>query len=539
MKQSRLFRETVLALGLVSAVLNSTAWADRNQDIENFLKRFDQNSKQTMDEAPAMVGSKREKPFQSLPNKKWKKEELLKWEKLIDQRDKIRQKMCKEVNGALVCLDSILPGRASPGSNDLAENLVDLPKEKLVRNLTLMDKSLKEASLDDKSAPWSDDYWPIYRGILGARYATPEFETRFLDWTVYQTAIEKNPMDSILKNGNVSEIDLLSPSEKYDLLTGSDGALTQAMWAQTEEAASQGERNPETGKGKVETWMGICHGWSPASYMFPRPTGIVKVKAADGKTNLIFYPADIKALASLLWAQTRTPTKFIGGRCNEKDTEIKKDANGRVLSANCFDTNPMTWHLSIVNQIGLAKRSFVMDATYDYEVWNQPVYGYSYTYFNPQTGKETNNLKTATVAWKSFTKDKFRKYRKNPSIATIVGVAMDVTYVVEMQPTHDKTNNPADDGHKTVRYLYDLELDAKGTIVGGEWYGNMHPDFLWTPEPGKNAQSVVDMSLSGTWNGTGGIPANWSDTIKSAAENGGQPVYKIVRPLVDQSRSSR
>jgi hypothetical protein len=39
----------------------------------------------------------------------------------------------------------------------------------------------------------------------------------------------------------------------------------------------------------------------------------------------------------------------------------------------------------------------VIDASYDYEVWNQPVYAYTYRYFNPETGKEAKILSAAII----------------------------------------------------------------------------------------------------------------------------------------------
>ena len=126
----------------------------------------------------------------------------------------------------------------------------------------------------------------------------------------------------------------------------------------------------------------------------PRPAKPATLPGVSGG-KITFYPADIKALASLLWASASTVTRFIGGRCNDKNPAT--DANGRVISAKAFDTNPGTWHLSIVNQLGVARRSLVMDATYDYVVWNQPVAGYEYRYFNPQTMRLAKTLEDATV----------------------------------------------------------------------------------------------------------------------------------------------
>jgi len=49
----------------------------------------------------------------------------------------------------------------------------------------------------------------------------------------------------------------------------------------------------------VETWMGICHGWAPASYMLARPRRTLSLKSPDG-VLIRFFPSDVKALASLL-----------------------------------------------------------------------------------------------------------------------------------------------------------------------------------------------------------------------------------------------
>src|SRR5690606_8103705 len=108
--------------------------------------------------------------------------------------------------------------------------------------------------------------------------------------------------------------------------------------------------------GNVETGMGICHGWAPASYMVDRPTKKIQVKSVEGR-DITFYPSDIKALASLLWAKSSANINFIGGRCNSKDP--RRDSNGRVTEPDCLDTNPGTWHVSVVNQLGIRKQSFV------------------------------------------------------------------------------------------------------------------------------------------------------------------------------------
>jgi len=315
-------------------------------------------------------------------------------------------------------------------------------------------------------------------------------------------------------------VDLLSPSEKYDLLLGHVQApLTEAMWNQ---GRAYFDRD-----GRVETWMGICHGWSPASFMLPRPRQTIVLPSADRRFNIRFFPSDLKALGSLLWASTKPPTRFIGGRCNDK--QPKADPNGRVLSPDCFDTNPGTWHLAVVNQIGAAQRSMIMDATFDYEVWNQPLLAYSYFYFNPILRKVTSNLREAVVSRSAFDNDPFRSYRDKNSVS-LVGIVMDLSYIAETLPNHATSDSPEQDRQITVRYFYDLELDDEGRILGGEWYLNKHPDFLWTPAPDTRPATLADSSATGSWNPQQGVPEAWRDAGLIAAQNG-QPLEKIVSAL--------
>jgi hypothetical protein len=431
-------------------------------------------------------------------------------------RDTVRGKFAKMVDGVIVTFEDVIPGRAGIEAKDHAEDLVDTLK---YQKPSEMDAAkLTTASLE--VSPWSDDYWAVYLGGLGKRYADPDFPAAE-DWKKNFDYISAHPVAAIAASGDEKAIDLLSPSEKYDLLVGDTSrGLTSSMW-------SQGKYYYDE-KGSVETWMGICHGWAPASYMLPRPSRAVTAIAADGKTKLRFYPSDIKALASLLWANARTVSKFIGTRSSDK--EPKTDEVGRVLSSQVFDTNPGTWHLAVVNQIGVSKRSFVIDATYDYEVWNQPFYAYEYRYFNPQAMTYASDLGAATVARGDFAKDRFAKYR-GPNGVAFAGVAMRVNYVVETEPSHNEVDTPKNDAMKSVDYYYDLELDASEKIVGGEWYMNRHPDFLWTPPKRARAVTPADALAKGRWDLAAKLPSAWRRAaVQSSAS--GLPLAKIVEQLI-------
>ncbi|MBL7688336.1 MAG: hypothetical protein JNJ49_09895 [Bdellovibrionaceae bacterium] len=433
-----------------------------------------------------------------------------------------------------VCMQDILEGRAAARESsqdffDLREFTAGTP----IYRLEEMDAAnLLQSSLPE--TPWSDTYWPLYMGGLGARYADGHFLTKG-NWKGYYDFItsEDSSLKRIADNGD--ELDTLSPSEKYDLLIGDltangsvyeHGYLTPFMW-------NEGKAYWDD-KGEVEGWMGLCHGWAPAAYMAPRPTKTVETVSADGRSTLKFYPSDIKGLTTYLWAKARTPSRFIGGRCNDKDAKVDEES-GRILDEKCFDTNPANWHTIIVNQIGVAKKSFVMDATYDYQVWNQPVYSYSYSYFNPKTGKAVGSLDEAKVELSDFRKDKFKKFRSRHAVA-VVGIEMEVTYVVETRASHAEYDSADRDAVSSVTYMYDIELDEDGNMIGGEWYHNAHPDFLWSPAAGARAESYGDSRVTATdWDGTSPLPAFWKDIAVQTALRTGLPLASIVEGLTAAS----
>ena len=438
--------------------------------------------------------------------------------RFISGGDDVRRSIFAVEDGVVVALEDVLPGRAPFEANDRAENLADTVAHRTVEAMEAA--GLQAARLPEN--PWSDDYWAICTGQLGKRYADPRFPQN-MNWEESHHYVLDHTAADIAATGDAAAIDALSPAEKYDLLVGDQGfSLTRYMW---EQGRYYFEKN-----GEVETWMGICHGWAPASYMLGRPTRPVTVLAADEKTNITFHPADIKALASQLWARSRTSSRFIGGRCNDKDPA--EDANGRVTSQRCFDTNPGTWHLAVVNQIGVAKRSFIIDATYDYEVWNQPVVAYDYQLFHPVT-RAVGPAAGCVVPISELGEDRFKAYR-SPSARFIVGLQMQLSYIAETNPRHQAVDGADNDRVRRVEYVYDLELDANRQIIGGEWHQQAHPDFLWTPAPGIKAITPADRFSPGTWS-QGTVPFLWRIGARNGASQG-LPLARIVEGLIARSR---
>jgi len=340
---------------------------------------------------------------------------------------------------------------------DHAEDLVDSPST-MIKDIKSMDAKglLKGRSV---KTPWSDSYWPISRGGISARYLDSEF--MYLNWEDGKNYVLAHPAAGLISAGKFNE---LSPAEKYDALFAIEGeTLTKNSW---EEGRAYFEKY-----GNVENWMGHCHGWASASIMMDEP--VKSVSVPQGK----LYPSDIKAFATYLWAKGDFETRFIGERCNTRNPRL--DPFGRARNNECLDNNPGTWHLVVVNQLGLSRRPFIMDASFDYEVWNQPVFGYEYVYFNPKTKKPVATLQEAIVSTSEW--DDPRAKLRSQETKYIVGVNMKVAYAVENFPSQEENQEPVS---SFKNYSYDLELDSNYAIVGGEWYSTQHPDFLWIPVEG-------------------------------------------------------
>lgn len=391
----------------------------------------------------------------------------------------------------------------------------------LLKNLNDLNQAdLNEFKLTNE--PWSGDYWATYRGGIGVRYADPQagYSSNFADNYKY---FEKYwPLSSF----DSKALNQLSPAEKYDLLVGdSDFTLTRAAW-------DEGYRYNQM-EGKVPTWFGICDGWSGSSLVLPRPQYPVKLPILINgeQKEITFYPDDLKALASSLWAKGYYEHNFIGGRCDTENPKRDRES-GRLTDPNCFDINPASYHLLLVNRLKKMDKGFVMDANFDAEVWNHPVVGYQITYFNLITRERSEDPNKVKINRADFKDDKFKKFRKS-SVEWLVGVDLKVTYKTESnarQLNHDTVDY---DNQNSVQYIYDLEINKNNEVVGGEWYQSAHPDFVWAPKENSRAVSNYEQMAIGSWNNS--VPKNWLPYIKKSSSSL-QPFAKIVDQLFEMSQ---
>lgn len=422
--------------------------------------------------------------------------------RLLAEKDRIRGRLIDSANDPM----------PQSGSEDAVENLletVDIVRD--IREMEAAQLLLRETP----RKPWSDSYWPLNKGMTATRYADSGFPNSN-DWSDNWDYVRGNPASALFSRGGG---DVAAPTEKYDYLMADEAfTLTDRVWSSIKNSAP------------VQGWEGICDGWAAASTVLDEPIQAIDLPSRLGGT-VRFYPSDIKGLGALLWAKGSVPTRVIGTKCSVSNP--RRDEVGRVVNPACADTNPGSWHLALVNQVGRAGRPLIIDATYDYEIWNFPVWRYEYAYFNPQTRQPVLSWRDAVIPYSRFTTDKFRRYR-SPATQFIIGIGMSITYMIETLPNHATGSRGAS---RTVNYVYDLELDGAMRVIGGEWYMNLHPDFMWTPRIGARASSTEEGALGdpNQWIGAEAPPEHWSRSAKAASSRL-QPLAAVLDGLIRFSR---
>jgi hypothetical protein len=424
----------------------------------------------------------------------------------------------------------IYPFKPIP-SKDIVTKAMALSEEpKVLHNLFDIDtRGLSKAAA--KKQPWSGPYWSLKQGMI----ANPYQERTIFQYFQYIPMLddikpyEKRRNYIMTTEAQMSEEDLakLSPSEKYDILLGNQLDLTNRIWDFINKWKNDmkwefitsidlpGEDFEIEKKNYiVANWEGICHGWAPASGVVPKPEKTVIVTLPDGR-KMPFYAEDIKGLISLTWANSLIQDNVIseGLRCKRRDPA--RDKYGRFydnISENgeyfprCADVHPAVMHVALANVTGKQGRSLVFDKNPKIAVSNQPLVGYEFKYFHPDTGEDLP-IREAVVDYSSYQEMDPFKTARHPDIKYIVGVESTITYADwTMVKKPDDSDYLKDETDEMVS-LYDLELDDSGNIIGGQWRGfkdlsiadNMddrrkksymntnRPDFLWVvPKNYKN-----------------------------------------------------
>ncbi len=349
--------------------------------------------------------------------------------------------------------------------------------------------------------PWADDYWSYYNDSInhrwrGASNPSPAelYDLAFNSWQMPEGYMALRPRADRAATWDADYYNRLGPLATEVHSRRGNERMTNGRDDDGDGEVDECDSEDCDG---VEFWWGVCHAWAPAAVMEPEPVNPVE---HNGRT---FYPSDIKAL--MMIAYDSTSAIMLGGRCNARDVE--RDENGRATLAECQDVNAGAFHVVITNMLGVHRRAFDEDRTYDYQVWNQPIRSFRVTSLREGlTATEANQVLGITGDSYSF----------NGDAVSFAEVRMDVRYITESHPSEQPTLPIIDRYTRTDRYHYVLELDAEGNVIGGEWATTSqsnHPDFLWLPTRNgtyfrnityANVRMLLDMSRRPTDPGGGG-----------------------------------
>jgi len=338
-----------------------------------------------------------------------------------------------------------------------------------------------------KTLPWTGDYWASYRGGISYRWNNRRLDPD--DSERYEYTIGEIPG---------GDVNLLSPSEKWDLYTGSQNfSLTRSE-----------RRRVGLGVREIPKWEGLCHSWAPATVNYKNPTSSVTVKSPTGRP-ITFYSSDIKALLTyfLHWDNPRNGgsgrsfSSFLGSRCEATLKELRDAYSSlmgwspitalrpytKYLKGACGDSNAGSFHLVLTNLIGMRKKSFMMDVTRTQEVWNQAIYKFESEVLEERE-KASKGAAEGTVREKDILSKVW--YVSEPSFP----FSKDGIKSIEGKPIYTEASATTEKW-----FFYRVELDSDNKVIGGEWlkpknysryfrgglsasddrFFEDRPDFLW------------------------------------------------------------
>lgn len=280
-----------------------------------------------------------------------------------------------------------------------------------------------------KGFAWPGNYWANNKGGIAHRWRAKD----------PQNFKYESPTRLTLYSMSPEQINELSPAEKYDLYTGNyDYPLVSRVWSQTSKRAP--------------TWTGICHGVAPSSIHHKEPQTVNMINK-DG-VSITFYASDVKALLAYYYAKDHDAASTqIGSRCSAGS----KVPFVRRFKA-CNDVNAGAFHMVLANLVGKKKESFVADMDRYKQVWNHAVNSY-----------ETKVVRTTQGPDRASAHGTVRRYKMRTK----------VVYSASIDPNDSSVLMTKLAKYDTRTYVYWLDVNSKGEIIGGSWESKDRPDFLW------------------------------------------------------------
>lgn len=273
---------------------------------------------------------------------------------------------------------------------------------------------------------WSAHYWPSKEGGINNRW-----NNRSRVGFNYAS-----PARQELLRMSANQIAALAPSEKYDIFMGRYDYPLKAEVARTVSP-------------RADEWEGICHGWVVATLNHNEPAP--KTLTNRDGIAVPFGAADIKALLSYYYANEEyTPAPTVGLRCNFGTWTGGQRECDQDLNAGAF-------HIIITNKLGLRHEGIIMDVDRLKEVWNQPVISY--------TSRVLGEFGPSRTAARQAVRE--------------LRIATEIFYIDETDPSWNPTHGTSLQKMDSKNFVYRVELDYQGNIVGGTWESEQRPDFIW------------------------------------------------------------
>jgi len=357
---------------------------------------------------------------------------------------------------------------------------------------------------ESDNKPWPDTYWPTYMDSTNVRWQGADvlsplekYDAAFHDWdpASLQDYRPFDGQDCSEDAFDTEYYDNLGPAAKYmsynkgnrrtrdaakagKLLSSCQAKPDGDCLKRCEDSENKSQCESGCHRGGVETWWGLCHAWTPAAILEPTPLHPVTYN------DVTFEVGDIKALLQTIY--DRSSASLIGGRCNDWEIE-REDDTGRIKNPDCRDLNAGSFHVSVVNLLGVQKRGFVEDKTTGYQVWNQPVWKYEVTQSEEISIPDAHTLLKVTGEDDSV-------FVYNDAADKLYHVKLTLHWLTESHASTEAVDYL--DYSKRSYYEYIVEVDADGDVMGGEWANSSvadHPDFIWLPFRARGGNPNVDI----------------------------------------------
>ncbi|WP_394832358.1 hypothetical protein LVJ94_38185 [Pendulispora rubella] len=371
------------------------------------------------------------------------------------------------------------PDRISPADDPtgLFPPVAGLPSFSPLLNDNISNADVgKTFGTDDRHVPYPDTYWPYSENGIDVRW---------------QGSDTQSPLEKLITVTNPQYMD----------------AAKEWNWRNHGQGAHGGQ---------IQSWEGICNGWTAAAtanaplkhaVFAKRGAGGGIAACAEGTPDCVkFEIGDVNALMAEAYYDARS--RLIGSRCDTMNVE--RDEYGRIVrkvtssgaSVGCQGLNAGAFLIVLHRQLKEQRKPFVLDVQHPNttaQIWNQPAFRYTINRYEALNEAEAANLVATGRRTGAFT-----RYQWDDQAKGFVFVDASVFWVAESGPNVAPVSGLQ--SMQELRVVAVIELDRPATdnrakIIGGE--------YLDDPSVGANRLEVAPFA----WLVTDTLPDNVVDPV--------------------------